>query len=132
MTLQLLLLLPMLLLSLYSAAAGADLHPVILIPGAGGNRLEARLTTDHRPTGIICRLSALLRYRQWFPLWFDPAVLLPPLTRCFAEQIKLTYDASVDDFRNAAGVQTRVPDFGSTRSLLYLNSHLKQINLQNP
>ncbi|KAK8966643.1 hypothetical protein KSP40_PGU005596 [Platanthera guangdongensis] len=41
-------------------------------------------------------------------LWFDPALPIPPLMRCFAEQMKLTYDASIDDSRNAPIVQTHV------------------------
>lgn len=117
-----------LLLQSVSLTAGTSaLHPVILIPGAGGNQLEARLTTDYRSKNIICQLSALSRGGNWFRLWFDPTVLLGPLTRCFAERMKLTYLAAVDDFRNAPGVDTRVPLFGSTQSLLYLDPHLKHI-----
>ncbi|KAG0455683.1 hypothetical protein HPP92_023471 [Vanilla planifolia] len=104
-----------------------QLDPVVLIPGAGGNQLEARLTSDFRTSSIICGLSALTKRGDWFRLWFDPTVLVPPLTRCFAERMKLSYDPAVDDFRNAHGVDTRVPRFGSTGSLLYLDPNLKHI-----
>lgn len=125
--LQLLALAMPLLLQSFSFPAGAALHPLILIPGAGGNQLEARLTADYRPADIICRISALTRHGEWFRLWFDPSVLISPLTRCFAERMKLTYDTSTDDYRNAPGVETRVPNFGSTESLRYLDPNLKQI-----
>lgn len=117
-----------LLLQSVSFTAGTmAIHPVILIPGAGGNQLEARLTTDYHSRSIICQLSALSRRGNWFRLWFDPTVLLAPLTRCFAERMELAYLAAIDDFRNAPGVETHVPRFGSTESLLYLDPHLKHI-----
>ncbi|KAL6636975.1 hypothetical protein ACP70R_024547 [Stipagrostis hirtigluma subsp. patula] len=112
-----------------AAAAGAEqrqLHPVILIPGAGGNQLEARLTEEYTPSSLACRLWPLVRGRGgWFRLWFDPSVLVAPLTRCFAERMMLYYDPAADDYRNAAGVETRVSDFGSTSTLRYLDPSLK-------
>lgn len=101
-------------------------HPVILIPGAGGNQLEARLTEDYRPSSLACRVWPPVRGRGgWFRLWFDPSVLLAPLTRCFADRMTLYYDAADDDYRNAPGVETRVADFGSTSTLRYLDPNLK-------
>ncbi|KAF8675405.1 hypothetical protein HU200_047771 [Digitaria exilis] len=109
-----------------ATGAGAERHPVILIPGAGGNQLEARLTEDYKPSSLVCRVWPLVRGRGgWFRLWFDPSVLLAPLTRCFAERMMLHYDADADDFRNAPGVETRVSDFGSTSTLRYLDPRLK-------
>ncbi|CAL4944175.1 unnamed protein product [Urochloa decumbens] len=108
------------------AAAGGERHPVILIPGAGGNQLEARLTEEYKPCSLACRVWPPVRGRGgWFRLWFDPSVLLAPLTRCFAERMTLYYDAVADDYRNAPGVETRVSDFGSTSTLRYLDPSLK-------
>ncbi|WVZ60442.1 hypothetical protein U9M48_010462 [Paspalum notatum var. saurae] len=109
-----------------ASGAGQQRHPVILIPGAGGNQLEARLTEDYKPCSLACRVWPLVRGRGgWFRLWFDPSVLLAPLTRCFAERMMLFYDAGADDYRNAPGVETRVTDFGSTSTLRYLDPNLK-------
>ncbi|PAN45215.1 hypothetical protein PAHAL_9G102500 [Panicum hallii] len=109
-----------------AAGGGAGRHPVVLIPGAGGNQLEARLTDEYRPCSLACRVWPPVRGRDgWFRLWFDPSVLLAPLTRCFAERMMLRYDAGADDFRNAPGVETRVSDFGSTSTLRYLDPNLK-------
>ncbi|OEL34489.1 Lecithin-cholesterol acyltransferase-like 1 [Dichanthelium oligosanthes] len=109
-----------------AGGGGAERHPVILIPGAGGNQLEARLTEDYGPSSLACRVWPIVRGRGgWFRLWFDPSVLLAPLTRCFAERMTLFYDADADDYRNAPGVETRVSDFGSTSTLRYLDPNLK-------
>lgn len=111
-----------------SAAARAEQqrHPVVLIPGAGGNQLEARLTEDYKASSLACRVWPLVRGRGgWFRLWFDPSVLVAPLTRCFAERMMLSYEADADDYRNAPGVETRVSDFGSTSTLRYLDPNLK-------
>lgn len=108
------------------AAEQLQRHPVVLIPGAGGNQLEARLTEGYEPSSLVCRVWPLVRGRGgWFRLWFDPSVLVAPLTRCFAERMTLSYDADADDYRNAPGVETRVSDFGSTSTLRYLDPNLK-------
>ncbi|KAG9440612.1 hypothetical protein H6P81_020777 [Aristolochia fimbriata] len=106
---------------------GGDLHPLILVPGSGGNQLEARLTKEYRASSLLCRLDRGKRDDGWFRLWFDPAVLVPPLLRCFSDRMMLYFDSAADDYRNAPGVETRVADFGSTRSLLYLDPNLKHI-----
>ncbi|KAF9621139.1 hypothetical protein IFM89_016633 [Coptis chinensis] len=103
----------------------SDLHPLILVPGNGGNQLEARLTEAYRPSSLIC---ALWSRDNWFRLWFDPTVLIGPYTKCFAERMTLHYDPGKDDYENTPGVETRVPHFGSTQSLLYLNPKLKHIS----
>ncbi|KAK9072181.1 hypothetical protein SSX86_008613 [Deinandra increscens subsp. villosa] len=106
------------------------LHPVILVPGAGGNQLEARLTSDYKASSWLCNrwLYPLKKDEGgWFRLWFDVGVLLAPLTECFAERMTIYYDRDVDDYRNAPGVETRVTQFGSTQSLLCLDPSLKHI-----
>lgn len=113
---------------LYTCHAGCNLHPLILIPGNGGNQLEARLTAEYKPSSFYCHKRwnpARQNKEGWFRLWFDPSVLLAPFTKCFAERMMLYYDSDLDDFRNAPGVETRVPHFGSTQSLLYLDPKLR-------
>ncbi|RZC66285.1 hypothetical protein C5167_009969 [Papaver somniferum] len=95
-------------------------HPVILVPGSGGNQLEAKLSRDYYKTSsLACRF--LTPAHRWFRLWFDLKVLVQPFTECFAERMTLHYDPVKDDYRNARGVETRVPYFGSTEGLQYLN-----------
>ncbi|GJW67738.1 lecithin-cholesterol acyltransferase-like 1 protein [Tanacetum coccineum] len=106
-----------------------QLYPVVLVPGAGGNQLEARLTKEYKATSWLCNKFYPLKKDEggWFRLWFDVGVLLAPLTECFAERMTLYYDEELDDYRNAPGVETRVSEFGSTESLLYLDPSLKKI-----
>ncbi|KAI4375066.1 hypothetical protein MLD38_012978 [Melastoma candidum] len=107
-----------------------NLHPLIVVPGAGGNQLDARLTRDYRPTGLLCnRGYPVVKDKDgWFRLWFDPGlVLLRSLTQCFAERMTLHYDEASDDYYNAPGVETRVNGFGSTESMLYLDPNLKRV-----
>ncbi|CAM8943331.1 unnamed protein product [Rhodiola kirilowii] len=112
--------------ALSSSAIG--LYPVIIVPGNGGNQLEGKLTKEYKTQSPFCR-----RWKEkengegWFRLWFDPTVLFGPLTKCFAERMTLRYDPVLEDYRNAPGVLTRVRNFGSTESLLYLDPNLKSI-----
>uniref|UniRef100_A0A2P2MZ33 Lecithin-cholesterol acyltransferase-like 1 n=1 Tax=Rhizophora mucronata TaxID=61149 RepID=A0A2P2MZ33_RHIMU len=109
-------------------ARDSNLHPLILVPGSGGNQLEARLTCGYKPSNLICNLYPILKQKGgWFRVWFDPFVLLAPFTQCFAERMMLYYDQDLDDYHNAPGVETRVHHFGSTQSLLYLDPCLKQV-----
>uniref|UniRef100_A0A0R0K3W8 Lecithin-cholesterol acyltransferase-like 1 n=1 Tax=Glycine max TaxID=3847 RepID=A0A0R0K3W8_SOYBN len=81
------------MLSLLCTCGASNFDPLILIPGNGGNQLEARLTNH---------------------------VILAPFTQCFAERMTLHYHQELDDYFNTPGVQTRIPHFGSTNSLPYL------------
>ncbi|KAL5558692.1 hypothetical protein UlMin_034903 [Ulmus minor] len=112
-----------------AGSISSNLHPLILIPGNGGNQLEARLTRDYEASSLVCsRLYPVKKSKDgWFRLWFDVSVLLAPFTKCFAQRMMLYYDKDQDDYINAPGVQTRVSHFGSTQSLLYLNPSLKGI-----
>lgn len=105
------------------------LHPLVLIPGAGGNQLEARLTQEYQPTSLLCNRWYPLGkdHEGWYRIWFDPSVLLAPFTQCFAQRMMLRFDPHVHDYCNAEGVETRVPRFGSTHSLLYLDPYLKSV-----
>ncbi|KAL5706696.1 lysophospholipase [Ranunculus cassubicifolius] len=113
------------MMMMYTCLSHSDLHPLILVPGAGGNQLQGRLTEAYRPPSLICKLQ--YRRNHWFRLWFDPTVLIAPFTKCFADRMTLHYDPEKDDYCNTPGVETRVPHFGSTQSLLYLNPEIKHI-----
>ncbi|KAJ6822783.1 lecithin-cholesterol acyltransferase-like 1 [Iris pallida] len=121
--------LPMALLLVHAChCRGSDVHPLVIIPGSGGNQLEARLSKEYKPSSLLCSPVGRKRRGYWFRLWFDPpSVLVPPLTHCFAERMTLYYHRDIDDYRNAPGVETRVPHFGSTEGLLYLDPNLKHI-----
>ncbi|KAG6506792.1 lecithin-cholesterol acyltransferase-like 1 [Zingiber officinale] len=93
-----------------------NLHPLILVPGLGGNQIEASLTGAYEPTAAACRP----RDDGWFRLWLDRSALLDTQSQiCFAERMRLFYDPEADDYCNAPGVRTRIPLFGSTMGFRY-------------
>ncbi|RAL38769.1 hypothetical protein DM860_013450 [Cuscuta australis] len=104
-------------------------YPVVLIPGSGSNQLEARLTPKYRSSSLLCNrwYPPKKDAGGWFRLWFDPTVLFGPFTKCFNKRMMTIYDPKTGDYHNAPGVETRIPHFGSTESLLYLNPNLKKI-----
>ncbi|BAT77930.1 hypothetical protein LR48_Vigan04g240800 [Vigna angularis] len=111
------------------ASTSGNLHPLILVPGNGGNQLEAKLSREYKPSSFICESWYPLgkKNKGWFRLWFDSSVILAPFTQCFAQRMTLHYHPQLDDYFNTPGVLTRVPQFGSINSLLYLNPRLKHI-----
>ncbi|XP_043711485.1 lecithin-cholesterol acyltransferase-like 1 [Telopea speciosissima] len=117
------------LMALVMFSSCSKLHPIILVPGSGGNQLEARLNEAYKPSSLVCNRWLPIPKEEggWFRLWFDPSVLLSPFTKCFAQRMILYYDLHKDDYFNCPGVETRVPDFGSTQSLLCLDPKLKHI-----
>ncbi|KAK4341998.1 hypothetical protein RND71_037814 [Anisodus tanguticus] len=108
--------------------ATTNLHPLILVPGAGGNQLEARLTSEYKSTSLLCNRWYPLKKDSegWFRIWFDSSVVLAPFTKCFNQRMKLYYQTHLDDYYNAPGVNTRITQFASTNTLLYLDPNLKK------
>lgn len=113
------------LLARSSAAAygtgRARLAPVVIVPGTGGNHLEAKLTSDYEAPRPWCTNFK----DDYFRLWLDVKTLLPPFISCFVDQLSLDYNAEADAYSNIKGVETRVPHFGSTLSMEYLDPSLK-------
>lgn len=102
-----------------------SLHPIVIVPGTGGSQLEAKLTDEYNSSSALCKRWSW--ERDWFRIWFDVSVLVAPLTECFAERVSLVYDPHTDEFHNAPGVETRVPYFGTTKGMQYLDPSLKYV-----
>lgn len=106
-------------------AGAANLHPVVLVPGYGSNQLEAMLTAAYEPPAPACAGSA---DQGWFPLWPNHTAMRDASqVPCFADQMSLVYDAGADDYRNADGVATRTPFFGSARALIGWDRLVQQL-----
>lgn len=128
--------LPVFLVALLVSVAGA-LSPVIIIPGDGGNQMEARLNKeavaedtliDSPPfvTSLVFATNAMRNYgdcpvhRDWYRLWLDVWELARSL-KCWADNIQLHYDPKTGQNRNAPGVETRVSGWGETSTVEYLD-----------
>lgn len=99
--------------------------PVIIIPGDGGNQLEARLTDKPSVPHWWCSKTS-----DWFRLWLDPKQLLPLEVDCWADNMRMEFKPSSvaqgeSPYVNAPGVETRVIDWGGTASLEYLDPTLE-------
>ncbi|KAG0570197.1 hypothetical protein KC19_6G143900 [Ceratodon purpureus] len=103
------------------AGSNRHLNPVVIVPGTGGNQLEARLTAEYEATKPWCYSFR----KEYFRLWLDVKTLFPPFTSCFADRLSLDYNPDTDAYSNIKGVETRVPYFGSTEGMEYLDPSLK-------
>ncbi|KAL3679048.1 hypothetical protein R1sor_022004 [Riccia sorocarpa] len=102
---------------------GKDLSPVVLVPGTGGNQLEARLTKAYKPGSFWCYSFST----SYFRLWLDAFSLIPPFTACFAERMTLVYNEKTQRFENFPGVETRVPHWGTVEGMEYLDPTFKSL-----
>jgi len=97
-----------------SDSVNVDYSPIIIIPGDGGNQLEAKLNKPPDNSGCA-------RQSDWFRLWLDVYKLSGRKLKCWSDNIKLVYNSTTRQSSNVPGVATRVPAFGGTASVEYLD-----------
>ena len=71
--------------------------PVIIVPGTGGSRLEAKL---NKPSVNHWYCSAT---SDWYTLWLSVASLLPPAINCWVDNIMLLWDPNTKQYSNNLG-----------------------------
>ncbi|XP_031619143.1 group XV phospholipase A2-like [Contarinia nasturtii] len=92
------------------------LSPVIFIPGLGGNRLHAKLdklSVPHR----WCRKQC-----DYCDIWLNLFEMLPNSIDCWIDNMKLHYDNVTRKTRNTYGVEIRLPEFGRTEAIEWLDT----------
>ncbi|CAG9864368.1 unnamed protein product [Phyllotreta striolata] len=96
--------------------ASAKLNPVIFVPGDGGAQLEAKLNkTD--AVHYICEKTT----SDYFNIWLNMELLVPLVIDCWIDNIKLIYDNVTRTTRNSDGVDIRVPGWGGTETVEWLD-----------
>ncbi|XP_029010089.1 phosphatidylcholine-sterol acyltransferase [Betta splendens] len=90
--------------------------PLIIVPGNLGNRLEAKLD---KPT--LVHWMCYKKTKDWFPLWIDLSMLMPIGVDCWIDNIRLVYNRTTRQSSNSPGVQVRVPGFGQTYPIEFLD-----------
>ncbi|XP_033290117.2 phospholipase A2 group XV isoform X10 [Orcinus orca] len=90
--------------------------PVVLVPGDLGNQLEAKLD---KPTVVHYLCSK--RTDSYFTLWLNLELLLPVIIDCWIDNIRLVYNRTSRTTQFPDGVDVRVPGFGKTFSLEFLD-----------
>ncbi|CAM4542635.1 unnamed protein product [Lepidochelys kempii] len=99
-----------------SASPRSPGPPVVLIPGDLGNQLEAKLD---KPTVVHYLCSK--KTDSYFTLWLNLELLLPVIIDCWIDNIRLIYNRTSKITEPPDGVDVKVPGFGQTFSLEFLD-----------
>ncbi|CAI8056249.1 Phospholipase A2 group XV [Geodia barretti] len=95
-----------------------EMSPIVIVPGILGSQLEAKLSkTKHTPHWYCAKNS------DWFTMWLNVKELLPGVVDCFSYNVMLHYDSATDTYHDTEGVETRIPGFGNTSGIEYLDPH---------
>lgn len=94
--------------------------PIVIVPGILGSQLEGRLAKANHIPHWFCPKDS-----DWYTLWLSIDQLLPWEVGCFSDNVMLHYDNKTGTFHNTDGVETRIPGFGNTTHIEYLDPHTK-------
>jgi len=106
---------------LLSFVSGEILHPIIIVPGDGGSQIEAKINRT-QSIHFWC-----YDHSDWYDLWLNIEQMLPPAVKCWEENIKLRYDPVTHTTHNSVGVETRIPGFGDTFSVEFLDKSKRSV-----
>lgn len=102
--------------NLILSSISGGLNPVVFIPGDGGSQLEAKL---NKP-GVVHYLCEKTT-SAYFNIWLNLELLTPIIIDCWIDNVKLKYNNVTRKTTNMDGVDIRVPGFGNTESVEYLD-----------
>jgi len=80
-----------------------QLHPIILIPGDGGSRIQAQLDGDNGPEVCAANTAGI-----WYDLWVNIEQLTLSV-ECWKHNMALVYDTITRTTSDNQGVKTRIP-----------------------
>lgn len=92
-----------------------QLSPIVLVPGYGGSRLEAKWNKTH-VEHYFCEAHS-----DWTNIWIDVKQLLPFMIDCLIEDFRLMFNQTTNTTHNTPHVQIRVKDPEDISSVEYLN-----------
>ncbi|KAK3608072.1 hypothetical protein CHS0354_031058 [Potamilus streckersoni] len=102
--------------------------PVILVPGDGGSEFEAKLNK-----AVVPHSFCIKKTEKYFSLWLNLEELAPWVIDCFVDNMRLVYDNKTHKTSNSPGVDIRVPGFGDTDTVEWLDpTHLSVTTYFSP
>lgn len=89
---------------------------MLLVPGLGGNQLEAKL---HKPSTVhyICYQTT----NAYYNIWLNPFQFVPEIIDCWVDNIVLNYDNVTRKTTDQPGVKIRIPGFGHSNVIEYID-----------
>ncbi|MFT7813914.1 group XV phospholipase A2 [Arapaima gigas] len=98
--------------------------PVVLIPGDLGNQLEAKLD---KPS--VVHYICYKKTDDYFTLWLNLELLVPVAIDCWIDNMRLIYNWTTRCTEAPPGVDVRVPGFGQTYPLEYLDPSKRSVGI---
>ncbi|XP_068595196.1 lysosomal phospholipase A and acyltransferase [Brachionichthys hirsutus] len=98
--------------------------PVVIIPGDLGNQLEAKLD---KPS--VVHYICYKKTDTFFTLWLNLELLVPLAIDCWIDNIRLIYNTTTHLSSSPPGVDVRVPGFGKTYPLEYLDPSKRDVGI---
>lgn len=92
------------------------LNPVVLVPGDGGSQFQAKLD---KPTTVAGYCVKKTDY--YYDLWLNFELLVPYIIDCFVDNMRLVYNPHNRTTQNSPGVDIRIPGFGGTETVEWLD-----------
>ncbi|XP_048828284.1 group XV phospholipase A2 [Brienomyrus brachyistius] len=98
--------------------------PVVLIPGDLGNQLEAKLD---KPS--VVHYICYKKTDDYFTLWLNLELLVPVAIDCWIDNMRLIYNQTTRSTEAPPGVSVRVPGFGKTYPLEFLDPSKRTVGI---